>query len=336
MYGGIKYNHRALTKPFDTQFTNELWSYDLQINKWTLLNDETSEKVDTNKNYILPVAVSGHSLAFIRNEDNSSSLLIFFGFSEYYGSTVNIIQEYNLVSRSWRLHTTFSHTVNLGFAHTINHDVRNNQIYLHGGLNIDNNLANGSSSPPGIGHMYNYDLNTRKWTEKAMLSEASFMHSSTLYENKIVTFGGVVFDVDTKTNKTHKIPKISNTLNVFDINSNKWYTKPLGFKHRQRHSHSSFIHNDHLYIFGGFNGFFLRDLFKIDLSLALDEISTKKKRQIIYPINGSGPIMLQEPLREDLVQARKVSRSKSFDKNQLFLGKTVVNFRTRAITSKDK
>jgi hypothetical protein len=111
MYGGIKYqlDNENSFNLVNKQTTNELWSYNLVTNKWILLNQ--AESVASNiKNFILPLPVSGHSMHLINNNirdksefdlnvDKSSlnnSLFIFFGYSEYYGATVNIIQEFNL------------------------------------------------------------------------------------------------------------------------------------------------------------------------------------------------------------------------------------------------
>ena len=106
MFGGIKYeidneNYSSFIKK---ETTNELWIYHFDTNKWFLLNSYAKDR--QIKNYILPLSVSGHSMHLIerptfRNQYSSlntpnRSLLIFFGFSEYYGSTLNIIQEYNL------------------------------------------------------------------------------------------------------------------------------------------------------------------------------------------------------------------------------------------------
>ena len=116
MYGGIKYE--TMGNHDNKQITNELWKFNLINNKWLLLNSDSSSassepnldtttRENTKKLYILPIGVAGHSMSLIRknsaisssssnNNKNSTSLLIFFGFSEYYGSTLNIIQEYNL------------------------------------------------------------------------------------------------------------------------------------------------------------------------------------------------------------------------------------------------
>lgn len=92
MFGGIKYDSDAPSQMSNKTTTNELWSYNLQTNKWILLNKAKSEA----KSYALPIAVSGHSMHFVKKNQNLSSIFIFFGYSEYYGSTLNIIQEYNL------------------------------------------------------------------------------------------------------------------------------------------------------------------------------------------------------------------------------------------------
>ena len=103
MYGGIKYdidNDILANK----ETTNELWAYNFETNKWSLLN--TMPKQNLPKKYILPLSVSGHSMHLIDrphfsafnnlNAQANKSLLIFFGYSEYYGSTLSIIQEFNL------------------------------------------------------------------------------------------------------------------------------------------------------------------------------------------------------------------------------------------------
>ena len=105
MYGGIKYdidNENLINK----ESTNELWSYHIETNKWSLLNPMLKDSY--LKNFILPLPVSGHSMHLISRqsliEQPKKSLLIFFGYSEYYGSTLSIIQEYNLCNLNSFLH----------------------------------------------------------------------------------------------------------------------------------------------------------------------------------------------------------------------------------------
>lgn len=126
MYGGVIFNTSSsgsgLPQNAHKETTNELWSYNLITNKWTLLNslptslNETSsssgiyenanstQQQDQSKNnetmeeksYILPIAVSGHSMYVVERGGGAyeKSILIFFGFSEYYASNLNLIQEY--------------------------------------------------------------------------------------------------------------------------------------------------------------------------------------------------------------------------------------------------
>lgn len=91
MFGGIIYekNDQKMTKK---QTTSELWVYNLMTNKWSILNGENGSK----KDFELPLSVSGHSMHLIKKTKTESSLLIFFGYSEFYGSLLYIIQEFNL------------------------------------------------------------------------------------------------------------------------------------------------------------------------------------------------------------------------------------------------
>lgn len=91
MFGGIIYekNDQQMTKKITT---SELWVYDLLTNKWSILHGENGSK----KDYELPLSVSGHSMHLVKKSKTESSLLIFFGYSEFYGSLLYIIQQFNL------------------------------------------------------------------------------------------------------------------------------------------------------------------------------------------------------------------------------------------------
>jgi hypothetical protein len=103
MYGGIKYSHNSNYNK-STEITNELWSLDLVTNFWDLLvqptNDNEESSSNINKQYALPIAVTGHSIALINNNSSDPYLLIFFGFSEYYAATLDVIQEYKIGMKS--------------------------------------------------------------------------------------------------------------------------------------------------------------------------------------------------------------------------------------------
>ena len=104
----------------------------------------------------------------------------------------------------------------------------------------------------------------------------------------------------------------------------------MKFKHRQRYSHSSFVYNNSLHVFAGFNGFFLNDLFKFNLKQSIipfdcsecDWIPERgadnsdnnfRKRQLIYPTNGDDPILLQQPLFQDITSQFDSQRANIID-----------------------
>lgn len=91
MFGGIIYDKND-RETIQKQTTNELWVFNLETNKWSVLDGENGSK----KDYELPISVSGHSMHLIKKSKTDSSLLIFFGYSEFYGSLLYIIQEFNL------------------------------------------------------------------------------------------------------------------------------------------------------------------------------------------------------------------------------------------------
>lgn len=163
--------------------------------------------------------------------------------------------------------------------------------------------------------LYKYDLNTRTWTELQRSRLATYMHSSALYGNRLLNFGGVTF------NETSDTLEISNQLRSYNIDGNEWTEsdQTKKFPHRHRYAHSSFVYQEHLYIFAGFNGFFLEDLFKIDLKQLFGH--EHQKRQVIYPTDGNGPILLHEPLKQEKRQLliKATSRSQN-SQNKLFLG----------------
>lgn len=104
MFGGVTYDvEKSLPQHSFKQTTNELWSYNLLTNKWSLINsasvsNETEQARYFNKSYVLPIAASGHSMQLVERGAYGKSILIFFGYSEFYASNLNLVQEYVL---SW-------------------------------------------------------------------------------------------------------------------------------------------------------------------------------------------------------------------------------------------
>ena len=133
--------------------------------------------------------------------------------------------------------------------------------------------------------LYLFQLETFEWRSLAKSSQSSYMHSCVLYKSLILFYGGININDDQLKSKLNE-PFTSNELKAFSINENKWLDKfdivqnetdifnfndrktstSISLNGLERYAHGSFILNDSLFIFAGFNGFFLNDLFKINLA----------------------------------------------------------------------
>ena len=121
-----------------------------------------------------------------------------------------------------------------------------------------------------------------------------------LYKEHLLVYGGININEDIS-----GTPFKSNQLRMYKIQENKWLenfelkqefygkkksTPYINFPHHERYGHESFVFNNSIYIFAGFNGLFLNDLFKFNLnSLELLNVnqffSRKKRREIFKSIN---------------------------------------------------
>jgi hypothetical protein len=134
MYGGVKFtpanSSMGLSESTSREISNELWQFNLKTNRWSLVWPQRNQEQHLNlsettitsdgseeqpqseqqqqspptasshsqhfsKGYALPIAVCGHTMHLVGG-NSSQSLLIFFGFSDYYGATLNIIQQFEL------------------------------------------------------------------------------------------------------------------------------------------------------------------------------------------------------------------------------------------------
>ena len=332
MYGGIKYKsfNGLPTHYINKQTTNELWSYNLETNKWLLLNsfnetnlnstNETSSNTTTsttsnnlnNKNYALPIPVSGHSIFLHKN-----SLYVFFGYSEYYGSVLNLIQEYKIDQKIWKAHN-ISSNIKIGYSHSSVIDKEKQIVYLLGGLCIDSNINssfeyhqfslidkfyfnrnnnnnkqnNKSKLSP---YLYTFDLNKFEWKLISKSTFSSYMQTTLFFNDTLLVYGGISINDNNKL-----VPEISNELNIFDIEENEWLVRHeiilnpqdqifkssdrIKFSKRERYAHGSFIYDNSIYIFAGFNGFFLNDLFRFDL-MNLRYFKSRDENQINKYLN---------------------------------------------------
>lgn len=129
------------------------------------------------------------------------------------------------------------------------------------------NFDSASLSP----FIYSFSLNSHTWTELTKSPEAYYMHSSVFYNNKILFYGGI-----SQSENFQKSLSNSNRFRFYETIKNNFVeefsiydpenTQKFRIKFRQRFAHSVFVHENFMYIFGGFNGFWLGDMFRINLA----------------------------------------------------------------------
>lgn len=209
-------------------------------------------------------------------------------------------------SKTWLLHNTLY--INIGYAHSSTLDKINSIVYFYGGLVIKNeyssksifdytdqfsesSFSNGKFAQSISSSLYSFDLLTFEWKKLTKSIQSCFMHSAALYQNeKIIFYGGIC---DNNHFSYLNSAFVSNQIRVYSIPNKEWkfsFSKSaeatkfsIKLSRRQRYSHSSFVYNNSIYIFAGFNGFFLSDLFRVDLTqidFGVVEKQTKVKRSL--------------------------------------------------------
>lgn len=139
--------------------------------------------------------------------------------------------------------------------------------------------------------MYAFDLSTFEWKKLPRSTHSCYAHSLTFVApNKLVFYGGIC---DLNRFSYASTVHVSNQIRVYDTSRQEWSNTfslsnseadnnitsshfSIKLERRQRYGHASFVFNKHLYFFAGFNGFFLRDFFRIEIDrmgFASSEIS---------------------------------------------------------------
>ena len=252
----------TLDNPSYRHISDEIWSFDLNAKKWSLLNNlfsNTSERV--------PIGVCGHSSILYRD-----TMLTFFGFSRFFGS-LTLIQEFNLTSNTWSIRNLtnvplfdeLKSNFPIGFRHTSVLDERTNLIYIYGGLIVSESYF--EEEIPIVSRfllVYNPDSHSMKQLKESSI--ASFAHSASIFADCIYFFAGSVLNSSTGLIRTSK------RIRIYNISENNWYNDgPTDsysslMTNKDRYGHVSIVLNSSFCIQGGFNGIFLNDLFCLNLS----------------------------------------------------------------------
>lgn len=130
--------------------------------------------------------------------------------------------------------------------------------------------------------LYSFDINTFEWHKLPKSAHSCYGHSlvtAPVSPAKLIFYGGLC---DSNRFSFSSTVYMSNQIYVYDTGRQEWINRftisadasdesmnesrfRIKLSRRQRNGHSSFVFNRSLYVFAGFNGFFLRDLFRIDL-----------------------------------------------------------------------
>lgn len=187
--------------------------------------------------------------------------LIIYGGHDRMGKTLNDMVSFDLVQGSWKYivpnsvltlkgsklvstNHQFHLSPNEGFSptprprayHTATY--YDNKMYVIGGNQSEKN-----------GEVYIFDLKNNIWTVVASSSnppevkKPHFRHTACLNGKQIIVFGGSI-------GASMNSP-LMNCLNIFDLDKYKWRTIPNNLP--PIHSHSAFVHNNILYVIGGYS-----------------------------------------------------------------------------------
>lgn len=237
---GVAYN-RALfifggyTKKDGTYF-NDLHRYDLETNYWT--------KIFTSGE--MPSPRTDHTAVLYEN-----SMYVFAGYDGK--NRFNDLRECNLTTFEWTLLAQNGTVPLTRFGHTS--VVHNHNMYIFGGWDGHDTLDD----------LYQYSFASNIWYELRRVigprPNPRYRHSCVVYDGSLFIFGGV-----------DKQQQRYNDLYEFHIQKREWSSKRVtGQIPSSRTFHRALIHDDEMYILGGFDGRRQNDLYVIKLSSATED-----------------------------------------------------------------
>lgn len=247
MYGGLLDNGTI---------ANDLWSYDIEQDKWKLIEIQFKQDQCPSYYYCAPLAATGHTATVINDR-----MFVIFGYNPKYGY-LNTVQEYHFATRSWSLLNPSGALVKGGFGHSSVYHEETKTIYVFGGHHsfiTDSTL---------VDYLYAYLPFKNKWR---LLSPSKsfgprYFHTASIINDQMYVYGGNAYN-STVDNNNYKC--FSTQFLVYNIPCDTWnsLSEPsdliLNSFGTGRFGHSSVVHRNEMYIFGGFgNGLMLNSLLK--------------------------------------------------------------------------
>ena len=231
--------------------SNELWRYDIEHNKWNLIEIHFKQDQCTY-DYCAPLASIGHTANVIDDR-----MIIIFGYNPKFGY-LNTVQEFHFTTKAWTLLNTNGALVKGGFGHTSLYNEETSSIYVFGG---HHSFITDSTV---VDYLYAFFPFKNKWHLLTSSKSPRYFHSASIVNNKMYIFGGNAFN-----SSLDNSPKCFSTqFLVYNIPCDTWnfLSEPsdliLNNLGTGRFGHTSIVHDNEMFIFGGFNSFMLNNLIK--------------------------------------------------------------------------
>ncbi|XP_013386295.1 attractin-like isoform X2 [Lingula anatina] len=217
------------------QVTNELWKFNINTKDWLLVNQTGLQVV-------------GHTAHYVNGE-----MIVIFGHSPVFGY-LNTVQKCDIVIGSCQLVQTSGAIVKGGYGHTSVY--HKDKIYVHGGYH-----STAVSTYKISDELYSFETTTNKWVILHSSGQRRYLHSAVVISGLMLVFGGNTHN-DTSTSHGAKCHSL-NFLG-YDLGCDQWYTlpEPRVRGDLARFGHSAEVYDQKMFIYGGFNGLMLGDMFQ--------------------------------------------------------------------------
>lgn len=241
--------------------TSELWAFDISAQNWeniTVKSPDCNIQKYQNQLFCGPLKSAGHTATIVYNNNNKSDrMIVIFGHSTSLGY-LNTVQEFYFGTREWHILETFGFPVKGGYGHSAAWDPLTKKIYVYGGV-----VSESESTQVLSNRLYSYEPDTKIWTLLANSSSSRFLHSATFISpGLMLVFGG---NTHNDTSHSDGAKCYSADLIAYDVICDSWQNVnfPLALQSDlARYGHSAVMFENSLYIYGGFDGQMLRDMFK--------------------------------------------------------------------------
>lgn len=183
-------------------------------------------------------------------------MVVIFGHSPQYGY-LNTVQEYYFGTREWQIVETTGFPVKGGYGHSSAFDHHTNLIYVYGGY-----VSETHSTQVLTNRLYSYNPHLRLWRLLTAAPSARFFHSGVFISSALMlVFGG---NTHNDTLYSQGAQCYSADAIAYDVICDTWrqFSLPEELSDLPRFGHSATLYDRSMYIYGGFDGLMLSDMFQ--------------------------------------------------------------------------